>query len=165
MNIFHTIKRFLRWESCSEGLLPDSKKGDLSRWASAMHFIIVLLAGCLMAAAFPPLNATFCVFIALTVLWLEARNRRALTAAFMGWIWGMGYALCSFFWLREIHAAVPWLLMVVLGALVFDEKRHLLVSFGMACMALLFFLTGFEKRRTGGRRMVIVAVMTALPRP
>ena len=38
----------------------------------------------------------------------------------------------------------------------------LIVSLGMACMALLFFLTGFEKRKTGGRRMVIVSVMTAL---
>lgn len=53
-------------------------------------------------------------------------------------------------------------LLVLLGALVFGEKRHLMVSLGMACMALLFFLTGFEKRKTGGRRMVIVSVMTAL---
>ncbi|MBE6369083.1 MAG: apolipoprotein N-acyltransferase [Lentisphaerae bacterium] len=142
MKIFHTIKRFLRRESCSEGLLPNSKKGDLSRWASAMHFIIVLLAGCLMAAAFPPLNATFCVFIALTVLWLEARNRRALTAAFMGWIWGMGYALCSFFWLREIHAAVPWLLMVVLGA-------YYIPAGLMAALANRWILLRDEERKSG----------------
>ena len=53
-------------------------------------------------------------------------------------------------------------LLVLLGAVAFDEKRHLLVSLGMACMALVFFLTGFERRQTGGRRMVIVSVMTAL---
>lgn len=52
--------------------------------------------------------------------------------------------------------------LVLLGALVLREKQHLIVSFGMACMALLFFLTGFERRKTGGRRMVIVSVMTAL---
>ncbi len=56
-------------------------------------------------------------------------------------------------------AAMPAL--VLLGALA-GEKRHLLVSLGMACLALLFFLTGFERRKTGGRRMVIVSVMTAL---
>jgi len=64
-----------------------------------------------------------------------------------------------------LRIALPFIVMpalVALGALVFDEKRHLLVSLGMACMALLFFLTGFEKRKTGGRRMVIVSVMTAL---
>lgn len=68
--------------------------------------------------------------------------------------------------IREVlRVALPFAVMpalVLLGALVFDEKRHLLVSFGMACMALLFFLTGFEKKKTGGRRMVIVSVMTAL---
>ncbi len=53
-------------------------------------------------------------------------------------------------------------LLVLLGSLAFDEKKHLLISLGMACMALLFFLTGFERRKTGGRRMVIVSVMTAL---
>lgn len=68
--------------------------------------------------------------------------------------------------LREaLRVALPFIAMpalVLLGALVFDEKKHLLVSLGMACMALLFFLTGFERRKTGGRRMVIVSVMTAL---
>ena len=57
-------------------------------------------------------------------------------------------------------AAMP--LLVLLGAIFLEGKRHLLISLGMACMALLFFLTGFEKKKTGGRRMVIVAVMTAL---
>ena len=68
--------------------------------------------------------------------------------------------------LRDVlRVALPFIVMpvlVFLGALVFDEKQHLLVSLGMACMALLFFLTGFERRKTGGRRMVIVSVMTAL---
>lgn len=66
---------------------------------------------------------------------------------------------------RTLRVVLPFAAMpalVLLGALVFDEKRHLIVSFGMTCMALLFFLTGFEKQRIGARRMVIVAVMTAL---
>ncbi len=57
-------------------------------------------------------------------------------------------------------AAMP--LLVLAGALALPEKAHLLVSLGMTCMALLFFLTGFERRQVGGRRMVIVSVMTAL---
>lgn len=64
-----------------------------------------------------------------------------------------------------LRVVLPFIVMpalVIVGALVLDEKRHLLVSFGMACMALLLFLTGFEKKKTGGRRMVIVSVMTAL---
>ena len=64
-----------------------------------------------------------------------------------------------------LRVALPFIMMpalVALGAVVFTGQQHLIVSFGMACMALLFFLTGFEKRKTGGRRMVIVSVMTAL---
>lgn len=64
-----------------------------------------------------------------------------------------------------LRVVLPFIVMpalVVLGTVVLREKQHLIVSLGMACMALLFFLTGFEKRKTGGRRMVIVSVMTAL---
>jgi len=50
----------------------------------------------------------------------------------------------------------------LLGETVFDEKKHLLVSFAVAVLSLLLFLTGFEKKQTGTRRMVIVAVMIAL---
>ncbi len=56
--------------------------------------------------------------------------------------------------------AIP--LLVCLGALVFDEKKYLLISFGVAVLAVFLFIAGFEKKLTGSRRMVIVAVMTAL---
>ena len=64
-----------------------------------------------------------------------------------------------------LRIVLPFAVMpaiVLFGALVFRDRQHLIISLGMACMALLFFLTGFEKRKTGGRRMVIVSVMTAL---
>lgn len=57
-------------------------------------------------------------------------------------------------------AAIP--LLVTLGALVLESKRHLLISFGVAALAFLLFLSGFEKKKTGARRLVIVSVMTAL---
>lgn len=67
---------------------------------------------------------------------------------------------------REILKVVlPFIAMPLLaaaGAILLPQKAHLLVSLCMACMALLLFLTGFERRKTGGRRMVIVSVMTAL---
>ena len=64
-----------------------------------------------------------------------------------------------------LRVVLPFIVMpalVMLGAVVFSGSQHLIICLGMACMALLFFLTGFEKRKTGGRRMVIVSVMTAL---
>ncbi len=56
--------------------------------------------------------------------------------------------------------AIPAL--AVLGETVFDEKKHLYVSFAVAVLSLVLFYTGFERKQTGTRRMVIVAVMIAL---
>lgn len=52
--------------------------------------------------------------------------------------------------------------VVVLGTVLLDQKRYLLVSFLVALLSLLLFVAGFEKKTTGTRRMVIVAVMIAL---
>lgn len=57
-------------------------------------------------------------------------------------------------------AGIP--LLVALGAAVFPERLHMLVSLGVAALSLLTFIAGFERRKTGSRRMVLTAVMTAL---
>ena len=53
-------------------------------------------------------------------------------------------------------------LTVLLGCILIDAQQHLLVSCLVAVLALGLFLAGFERKTTGARRMVIVAVMTAL---
>ena len=112
MNIFRSIKSiFVR-----PALLPGSCREQLSWKIRLLHGFITIAGGVAAAAAFPPLNATLCIFSGLAILLMEARNKSPLQAAFCGWLWGMGYALCSFFWLREINPAIPWMMMVVLGA-------------------------------------------------
>ena len=64
-----------------------------------------------------------------------------------------------------IKVVVPFVLIpaiAVLGAVAFDEKKHIIIALAVAVFALLLFAAGFEKKSTGTRRMVIVAVMTAL---
>ena len=64
-----------------------------------------------------------------------------------------------------IRVAVPFAVIPAItlaGALVFDQKRHIIVSLAVAVMALLLFTAGFERKATGSRRLVIVSVMTAL---
>ena len=70
---------------------------------------------------------------------------------------------------RTLRGVLKWLIPFVLipaavlaGALVFGEARHLFVSFAVAALSVLLFLAGIERRRTGTRRMVLTAVMTAL---
>lgn len=55
--------------------------------------------------------------------------------------------------------AIP--LAVALGALL-PGRMHLFVSLAVAALSLGLFITGFEQRRTGSRRLVLTAVMTAL---
>ena len=64
-----------------------------------------------------------------------------------------------------LRYAIPFALIpltVLLGALVFDEKWYLLVAFLVAVLSLAVFLTGFEKKQTGSRRVVIASIMNAL---
>lgn len=66
---------------------------------------------------------------------------------------------------RVLGVIIPFIavpLLVIAGAVIFDEKRHLIISFGIALLALILFSTGFERKEFGSRRMVIAAVMTAL---
>ena len=69
---------------------------------------------------------------------------------------------------RRLRAVLRYLIpfglipaLVVLGAVVFEERRYLIISLGVAVLALILFMTGFEKKNIGSRRMVLVAVMTA----
>ena len=66
---------------------------------------------------------------------------------------------------RIIRVAVPAVCipaLAILGSVVFHGKRHLIISFAVALLAVLLFLAGFEKRTTGSRRLVLAAVMIAL---
>ena len=64
-----------------------------------------------------------------------------------------------------IKITVPFAIIpaiAILGALAFDEKKHIIISLAAAVFSLLLFAAGFEKKSTGTRRLVIAAVMTAM---
>ena len=66
---------------------------------------------------------------------------------------------------RVLGILLPAVLLpaaAVLAALLLPARRWFIGVFAMVLLSLLFFLTGFERRRCGARRMVLVAVMAAL---
>jgi len=66
---------------------------------------------------------------------------------------------------RFLKIVIPFVmipLLVAVGAVFADGKRHLLISLGVAVLTLLLFATGFERKAVGSRRMVIAAVFVAL---
>ncbi len=52
--------------------------------------------------------------------------------------------------------------LVILSGGVFKGKQYLLISALIAVAALFLFAAGFEKKKTGSRRLVLVSAMTAL---
>ena len=66
---------------------------------------------------------------------------------------------------RILRAVLPFVLIpaiVILGIFAVESQYHAFVSFFVAVCSLLLFLCGFEKKKIGSRRLVIVAVMIAL---
>lgn len=64
--------------------------------------------------------------------------------------------------LRVLLPFVILPLTVVLGAVLLREKYYALVILAVLLLTFLFFYSGFERKKVTSRRLVVVAVMTAL---
>lgn len=68
--------------------------------------------------------------------------------------------------LRQVLSIItPFILIpciIAVGVFVLDEKYYALVTTAVAVLALVYFITGFERKQTGTRRLIIIAVMVAL---
>lgn len=66
---------------------------------------------------------------------------------------------------RVLKLALPWVVIpgvVALGVFAFGEKRYAFISLAIVILAIVLFCAGFEKRTVGTRRLIVIAVMTAL---
>ena len=66
---------------------------------------------------------------------------------------------------KALRLLIPFALMpalIALGIVAFRQKRYALVSLMASLLAFLLFAAGFEKKRTGSRRLIIVSIMVAL---
>ncbi len=73
------------------------------------------VGGAAFALALPPANISILATLSLAFLTLAACGRRTPEAALCGWFWGIGWALPAFWWLREIHRMIPFLLAPILA--------------------------------------------------
>jgi apolipoprotein N-acyltransferase len=87
----------------------------ISRPRKALRLAGIFLAGALFSMVFPPLDWTFLSWIGLVPLFLFVLWKRPGEAWLAGFVWGYGWSVTSFFWLREIEPFVPFLLALVLG--------------------------------------------------
>ncbi len=66
---------------------------------------------------------------------------------------------------RMLRWLIPFFIIPALIAadvFLLHEKRYALIALLIVLCALILFATGFERKRTGRRRMVLVSVLTAL---
>ncbi len=66
---------------------------------------------------------------------------------------------------KLLRILIPFVLLpsvVIGGALAFGEKSWAFVILAAAVLSLLLFIAGFEKKKTGTRRLILAAVFTAL---
>lgn len=66
---------------------------------------------------------------------------------------------------RILRYLIPFFIipaLIAAGVFLLHERRYALIALLMVLCALILFATGFERKRTGRRRMVLVSVLTAL---
>jgi len=66
---------------------------------------------------------------------------------------------------KTLQILIPVLLIpvvIITGATLLEQKYYALAASAVALLSLLLFVAGYERRKTGSRRMVIVAVMITL---
>ena len=64
-----------------------------------------------------------------------------------------------------LKIALPFFIIpavVAAGAILFEGTRYVWVTLAVSVLALILFISGFEKKKTGSRRIVVTCVMAAL---
>ena len=96
--------------------LPVNEAFLVSRPARAAVAAVCFAGGALFAASLPPWNWGFAALFSLLPLLWAARTYPWRSRLLCGWVWGLGWTLFAYRFLREIHPAVPFLLAPVLSA-------------------------------------------------
>jgi len=83
--------------------------------ALALRLAALAVSAFFMAAALPPLNWSGGIWLAMVPALIVLYTGRVWSGGFFAWLWATLYGLFGYWWLREIHPAVPWLIAPVYG--------------------------------------------------
>ncbi len=100
----------------AENRLPGNESGKISLRIKLLRLLIAIGSGVLLAMAFPPLNLSALAFVAFVpnmILAMSYIRKRELFL--LGYLQGVFWGLFSFWWLREINYAIPFMLSAILG--------------------------------------------------
>ncbi len=94
---------------------PGNEAGKIRFSARLIEVGVLLLSGMLMTASLPPLNWSFTSWIAIIPLYWIAHDKKPFRAWRAGWVWGLAWGFTSFYWLREINPAIPYMIGPVIA--------------------------------------------------
>ena len=86
------------------------------RWTTKIiKFAVLFSSGMLMTASAPPLNWSATAWIALVPLFWICSEQNTKRAFLSGFSWGLGWAFTTFYFLREIDPAIPYLIAPIMA--------------------------------------------------
>ena len=106
---------FLGRREAEDDALRGREFRRLSRPHRLLRLLIVFASGSAAALAMAPVNAVLALFLAPLPLFWFTRAADWKRGFGLGWLWGTGFSVWSFLWLREIFWAIPLLIAPVLG--------------------------------------------------
>ncbi|MEI6056691.1 MAG: apolipoprotein N-acyltransferase [Lentisphaerota bacterium] len=80
-----------------------------------LKLLILFISGLIFSFAFPSYNFSVLGWIGLIPLYLAIKDVKPNRAFFFGLVWGYGWAIASFFWLRKIEPFIPFGMALVLA--------------------------------------------------
>ncbi|HBM16837.1 MAG TPA: apolipoprotein N-acyltransferase [Lentisphaeria bacterium] len=80
-----------------------------------LKLIILFLSGSIFSLAFPAYSISFLGWIGVIPLYLFIKDLRCYKSFLYGFVWGYGWAIASFFWLRSIEPFIPYVMGLVLA--------------------------------------------------
>ena len=138
---------------------PQNQAWQVSNFRKLLLALFCFAGGMLYAAALPPFNLWYLAAVCLLPLLHAVPRCRFFPAVFCGWLWGMGWALFAFQFLREIEWFVPYLTAPVLALwpALFAGSYHILSR-----NTLLMEGTLPQKQQTFKRVLLLLAGAAAL---
>ena len=94
---------------------PGNEAFVISKRRRWLERAILLFSGMLYATAFPELEWSYLGWVALIPLYWVVKEKTCAQAWRGGFLWGFGWSVASFFWLREIVFFIPFLMAPVLA--------------------------------------------------
>lgn len=109
------LRKFFLSKPETDGSEAPDESWRISRAGKLFRLLTAFAGGALYAAALPPFNLEPLVFASVFLLYLVAAESHWRFAALAGWVWGLGWSLFAYQFLREIDPAVPYLLAPVIS--------------------------------------------------